>query len=324
MSNVLELSAGTQGVDVQDRFAGLRKSSEGAQGFDIGPVIVTAVVLVITVVGARVLQRRAWRARLEGDRQRRREEEEQRRTRLEGGSRKQRFFLAESQQPAAFAETCAMADLLGIRNGVEGSLIAKEPGHASARVKVLGASDDGLGLAPHPEEAGHIPDGDVWLSVRQAGARRLYPITATRQPTGEHHDALRAAATGPGWKFSRLGQCDVHLHAIAIPVQGSVPPREEDAIPVRVLSIGFERATLEGPVSFEGGNHMALRIALPDEMDSVEFAARVRSQSRPEDGRKITDVVFDAVPRTTHNILARALARILAEDICPEPVQADS
>ena len=47
MSNVLELSAGTQGVDVQDRFAGLRKSSEGAQGFDIGPVIVTAVVQLL-------------------------------------------------------------------------------------------------------------------------------------------------------------------------------------------------------------------------------------------------------------------------------------
>lgn len=324
MTDLGELSVETQGVDVRKRFEGLKKGSEGAQGFDVGPVIVVAVILLITVIGAWVLQRRAWRARLQTDRRLRREDQERRRRHLEKEARQRRFTLVESREQEAFAVTCAATDISDIRAGGEGSLIAREPGHVSASVLVIGADDDGLWLAPRPEETGYVPDGEVWLAVRQAGARRLYPVVATRRSTGEHQDAMVVRPTGCGWKFSQLGRCDVDLAGVALPVPGSAPPREADATPIRVSSIGFGGAEIHGAVPFNGGTRIALRVALPDEMESVELAARVRAPSRAQDGRKITDVAFDVIPRPNRDILARALVRMLDESPLPEPVQTDA
>lgn len=322
MAAIHEYSTEVQRVDVKKRFEGLKKSSEGVQGFDVVPIILVGVLLMAAGIGIWVLQRRRRRARLEEDRQNRREDEKRRRKRLEEAAKRQQRFTVTESKGHALADVCPVTDILRIRDGASASLVGKEPGHTSGRVQVLGTSPQGLSLIPHPEESGHVPDGDVWLSVRQSGGPRLYPVHVTRQPSAEHHDALVASTAGPGWKFSRFGRCATDLHAIAIPALRSIP-NEEDAVPVRIVSLGIGSAELDGPIEMEGGATAVLRVALPDEMESTELAARVRTRSRDEAGRDITEVAFDSVPGPTLDILTRALARLLTHSLDPEPVPTD-
>lgn len=301
----------TQGVDVRKRLEGLKQSVEGAQGFDIVPAAIIGTSLMMIAVGVWIIQRRRRAAQLQQDRRRRRDDAERRRKRLahEAGQ-KQRFTISATKSDE-LAEACPVTDILDIRPGVSAALVSKRPGHIPSRVTIKGSDDAGLHLVPDPRATAPVPEGEMWLSVRKTGGTRLYPVTVERRASAAHVEAIVATTTGPGWEFSRFSRHPTDLHAIAMPTEGSRPPDEQDAVPVRILSLGIGSAEITGPLELDGGARAVIRIALPEEMESATFPARVRSRSRDDAGRDIIEVAFDSVPGPTLDILARSLARQL-------------
>lgn len=310
-----------QQVDVNKRLEGLRKISDGAQGFELRPILLIGVLLFALALVAFRAQKRRRREELEEDRRIRREEEERRQRRLaEEAAKQQKFQLTEAREHECVAP-CPVTDLVRIRAGVKGALVPREPGYPPHGIMILEPVDGGLLVVPPSDAIATPPEGELWLSVRQSGAPRFYPVEVRRRVGEGPTDALLATPTGPGWKFARFGRQPASFPAIAIPIDGQSPPRDEDAVPVKITSIGIGSLEFTGPVEVGGGTKLCLRVALPDELDSLEIPGRVRNQSRDDAGTDQIEVAFDAIPGFGLDLLARGIVQHLeAPSLEPSPL----
>ena len=298
-------------IDIKKRLEGVRKTSEGAQGFDIVPVLVIGGALMVIAIAAFFFQKGRRRAALEEDRRARRAEEELRQKRLaEEAARQQQYTLGEADEVPC-GVPCPITDLLRVRGGAPASLLSHEPGFIPSPVKVVEAIDGGVVLEPRGSALYAPDEGDQWLSIRQAGAPRLYPVSVRRHPTQARQDTLLASPRGSGCKFERFGSIPCAYSATVTPAANPGAPVDAQATPVRVVAIGIGTLRFTGPIEVQGGMRLTIRVALPGEFDSSEFEARVRNQTPDDVGDVVVEAAFDATPSPVLDTLARTLVREL-------------
>jgi len=297
----------SQPINVDRRIEGLRKAGEGSSGVDVTPVLVGGVVLLAIALITLFVQKKKIRDELAADRRAREIEAERRKRRLAEEALKQRHFRLTKAKKFKCAEPCPVTDLIRVRPGISGSLLPRDPGPAPVAVSLLEMVDGGLLLALPSEIGTTLPQEPVWLAIRQTGGPRLYPVEIAQAETPHHPNTVIATPMGPGWKFFRFGRQEASYDAIAMPMEGQGPPKDEGAVPIEVVSIGIGSLEFTGPVEAAGGTRLHLRVALPSEVDSIELPVRVRGQAPDGSGENVTEVVFDAVSRPMLDILARRL-----------------
>ena len=296
-------STGTQRIDVQQRFSGLKQASEGATSFDVGPLFLAGAGLVVIATAALLWQRRAQRQRLENDRRRRREDEMARRKRRAAeSSQDSRFRLGEAvTEPAR--QPCPAATLTELGRDQQALVWTDDLTEPIREVTIAGAGPSPLQLVSAPLRQ----SGPAWLAARRAGAYVLYPVVLSQGPHPEP-DTVTAHPNGSGFRFPQRGRGPSDLRATISPLDASGTPMDERVAPVRLTSMGIGSAQVEGPFPQTRGEHAALNIALPEEPRCTLVNVRIQGRTRDDQGRDVANVIFSPMEPAALATLLRSLA----------------
>ncbi|MAG56264.1 MAG: hypothetical protein CMJ83_08245 [Planctomycetes bacterium] len=294
-------------VDVRKRISGI-KDAKGVGSDNLNPLwFLLAGVLVVGAIIS-LTQRRQRRLHQQSEQRRRAEQTAAMEERLKEQQNKagRLSFVDPGERP--LAESVAAQALLAIRSDQVCALFSAQPGHPPIRAHVTDHHDDGLEFVPTGNERSWLDEGPGWcVRLEGAGEAVVFPVVFMPARDVTDPDGIFALSDGPGARLLHSGREGVELSATVLPAAGLTGSNGEVAA-ATVLALGINTAVVSCSRSLHRGDRVSLRIALPDEPDSVEFSSRIRSVKRDEFGRQLSEFALEASPGAGRDILARFLA----------------